>query len=177
MTRPAATSHLARSFAPLVRPGCRALVLGSMPGVASLEAARYYAHPKNLFWPLMGELLGFSVVTDYEGRCDALLRSGVALWDVLAECEREGSLDSRIAKGTERPNDIRGLLADHPSIGFVLCNGAKAASAFRKHIGEMRAELIALPSTSPANASVPLATKRDAWRSAFGRAGVRAQGR
>lgn len=171
-----ATVHLARSFRPLVRPGCRALVLGSMPGVASLEAARYYAHPKNLFWPLVSELLGFSDVTDYEGRCEALLRSGVALWDVLAECEREGSLDSRIAKGTERPNDVRGFLDEHPSLGFVLCNGAKAASAFRRYIGETRAELIALPSTSPANASLPAATKREAWRTAFVRAGLRVGG-
>ena len=158
-----------QSFPPLVTNGCTALVLGSMPGVASLNAVQYYAHPQNLFWPFMGELFGFDSKTSYEQRCAQLLAHHVAVWDVLAQCEREGSLDSAISRATEEPNDLCGLLLAYPTINTILLNGAKAATAFHRHIKGVSIDVIALPSTSPANASMSRATKFTKWESAFER--------
>ncbi len=156
---------IARSFEPIAAPGVRVLVLGSMPGVRSLAASRYYAHPRNLFWPLMGELFGVGPDLPYPERLARLNAAGVALWDVLAACERPGSLDSAIVRATEVPNDIPGLLAAHPSLRVVACNGAAAHKLYLRHIAPQVGALpvLALPSTSPANASISRDVKRAAW--------------
>lgn len=157
------------SFAPFVNAETRLLVLGSMPGKASLRAGQYYAHPRNLFWSLMQTLLGVRASAPYEERIAQLLARRVGLWDVLRTCTRRTSLDSDIVPSSIVPNDFAGLFDAHPSIRVVCFNGQKAAAAFRRHVlpGLPRASELAfhdLPSTSPANASIPLARKRAAWR-------------
>lgn len=157
-------------FPPLARSDARILVLGSMPGRRSLDEGRYYAHPRNLFWPFMARAAGFPEGLDYQGRVQALMTSGVALWDVLGACERPGSLDAAIRRDSERPNPIGGLLDSHPGITLVACNGGKALQLFRRHVwpelgAELKAriELLGLPSTSPANASIPMVERERAW--------------
>ncbi|TXK64930.1 DNA-deoxyinosine glycosylase [Alkalisalibacterium limincola] len=157
-------------FPPLARPDARILVLGSMPGRRSLDEARYYAHPRNLFWPFMARVAGFDPGLGHEARVEALLRAGVALWDVLAACERPGSLDTAIRRASERPNAIGELLHAHPGITLVACNGGKALQLFQRHVRptladalKARIEILGLPSTSPANASIPLAERERAW--------------
>jgi hypoxanthine-DNA glycosylase len=157
-----------RSFAPIAGRGARILILGSMPGAASLAANRYYAHPKNAFWPIMGRLLGFDPAAPYGQRVAALKAAHIALWDVLHSCVREGSLDAAIE--AETANDFAAFFRAHPSIGRVYFNGAKAEASFRRHVLPvlpalpMRLRYARLPSTSPAHASLPYARKRAAWR-------------
>ena len=158
------------SFAPIVGEMPRALILGSMPGIESLRAKEYYAHPRNSFWRILGDLKLCDPLTAYALRTASLARNGVALWDVLAACEREGSLDASIVRETERANDIRSLLAQHPTIRAIYFNGAKAEQAFCKHIvsglpADRRGSYILkrLPSTSPAHA-IPYSRKLHAWR-------------
>lgn len=158
-----------QSFAPIVNASSRILVLGSMPGKVSLQAGQYYAHPRNLFWRFMELLLDVDSAAPYEDKVAGLLERGVALWDVLQSCTRESSLDSDIVSSSEIPNDFPSLLAEHPSIEVVCFNGAKAAGAFTKHVQNelgSRADAMSfhkLPSTSPANASIPLDRKLEAW--------------
>lgn len=152
----------------IVDGGTRTLVLGSMPGNASLLLQQYYAHGRNLFWPLMGQLLGVNPLDPYAARTAALLGAGVGLWDVLQSCERQGSLDSAIQ--APQLNDFDGLLGQFPNIQRLVFNGGKAADLFEKS-GVLspgrRIELIRAPSTSPANASVPREHKVDSWRRAL----------
>ena len=161
------------SFPPVASRDARVLVLGSMPGVASLEAQRYYAHPRNAFWPIMGALLGFEPALPYRRRLAALKRAGVALWDVLARCEREGSLDSDIEPGSVEVQDFAGFLRRHRRVERVLCNGGAAFQLFRRRaLPTLPAsfdglEVVQLPSTSPANAGVKLAEKLARWREAL----------
>lgn len=139
-----------------------------MPGAASLAAGRYYAHPRNLFWPLMGVILDIAPDLPYAERTLALTGRGYALWDVLGACRRVGSLDSGIANDTLEVNDLAGFLAAHQAIRRVFFNGAKAEQLFRRHVGPRldsdAPACIRLPSTSPANASITYTTKLDAWR-------------
>jgi TDG/mug DNA glycosylase family protein len=157
------------SLAPVVDARSRVLVLGSMPGRVSLRAREYYAHPRNLFWHLMEDLLAVPRSAPYAERLACLLGRRVGLWDVLKTCTRATSLDSDIVASSIVPNDLWELLAAHPSIRVVCFNGAKAASSFRAHVlpslrDSGRIAFHDLPSTSPANASIPLETKRAAWR-------------
>lgn len=156
-----------RSFPPLVGPQPRVLVLGSMPGIASLNANRYYAHPRNQFWPMLGALLGFDPQADYAQRVQALHRAGIALWDVLAECERDGSLDSAIDTKSEQANAVPALLAAHPSIRTILLNGQKAATSLRRHHRAIGIDTTTLPSTSPAHAGMTTAEKFARWHRAL----------
>jgi TDG/mug DNA glycosylase family protein len=154
-----------RSFAPIARRDARVLILGSMPGVASLAANRYYAHPQNAFWPIMGELLGFDPTTPYARRVAALKRRRIAVWDVLHSCVREGSLDTRIE--AEIANDFEAFFRAHPRVTRVYFNGAKAEASYRRHVlPRLRGALryTRLPSTSPAHAGLPFRRKLDAWR-------------
>ncbi|MFT4045132.1 MAG: DNA-deoxyinosine glycosylase [Solimonas sp.] len=164
---------LCRSFPPAAGRDARVLILGSMPGVASLQAQRYYAHPRNLFWPFMGELFGAGPTLPYAGRLKRLQRCGVAVWDVLAACERPGSLDGRIARGSEVANDIAGFRRAHAGLERICLNGGKAAEAFARHVVKPQPAavaglaVVALPSTSPANAGQARAAKLAAWRAAL----------
>ena len=160
-------SGVAHGFPPLIGADARVLILGSMPGLASLQAQRYYAHPRNRFWPILGELLGFDPSLDHALRVQALQRAGIAIWDVLATCERRGSLDSAIARDSERPNDIPALLAAHVRIELLLLNGVRAAASLRRHHPSLAIRTTTLPSTSPANASMPFADQRAAWHRAL----------
>lgn len=162
--------HQRTSFPPRAARDCRVLVLGSMPGERSLAEQRYYAHPHNLFWPFMGELVGAGPTLDYAARIALLKAAGIGLWDVLKHCERPGSLDGRIVRASEVPNDLPGLIARRPRLLTIAFNGAKAAQAFRAHVlGELdeetraRLTLLSLPSTSPAHASMPRAEKLARW--------------
>lgn len=161
-----------RSFPPVVGPSARVLVLGSMPGSASLRAQRYYAHPQNAFWPIVGAVLGFDPGLDYAARLAALTARGVALWDVLLSCERDGSLDRAITPASMRTNDFAGLFAAHPGLRAVLCNGGTACRLFRRlvlpQLGAPAPTICTrLPSTSPAHAGMPRTQKLAAWRRAL----------
>ncbi len=155
------------SFPPVVSINAKVLILGSMPGIRSLELNQYYGHPRNLFWNFIGEICGASPKFDYQKRIEILREFGIALWDVLHYCERKGSLDSDIVTSSEVPNDIPGLLAKYPDIHLIAFNGKKAEKAFRKHIlpelADGKITLLPLPSTSPANASIPKAEKLQRW--------------
>ena len=146
----------------------RVLVLGSMPGVVSLQQQCYYAHPRNRFWPLMESLFAVPAALAYARRLGALNAAGVGLWDVIGQCRRRGSLDSAIERGSERPNDIAGLVATLPQLAVVACNGGAAHQAFMRHIapqlGPKAPPVLALPSTSPANAGWPLPRLLEAWQ-------------
>ncbi len=168
------SSSLAHSFPPIVGPDARLLVLGSMPGRQSLACQQYYAHPRNAFWHIMGELFGAGLDLPYSQRGKILIGRGIAVWDVLAQCRRRGSLDTEICSATEVANDLSQLFAEHPKIRLVLFNGQKAEVAFRRHIspklGDIaeRLAFVRLPSTSPAHASLTWEEKLAAWRHAIG---------
>jgi double-stranded uracil-DNA glycosylase len=160
-----------QGFPAEVAPRARVLILGSMPGRASLAAAQYYAHPRNAFWPLLGAILGFDPALPYPSRLQCLRERGVALWDVLQSCERQGSLDAAIDPRTQQPNDFGALFAAQPELRAVLCNGATAHRLFVRMVlpalASPGAEPFAvhrLPSTSPAHAGLRLADKLAAWR-------------
>lgn len=162
---------LAHSFPPIADSRATVLILGSMPGARSLAAGQYYAHPHNAFWPIVRAQLRLPPESSYEARVAALVAAGIALWDVLASCEREGSLDTSIVSHTEVPNDFETFFRQHPRIRHVYFNGGKAEAAFRRHVrsrvatGEI--EFCRLPSTSPANASWSFERKLAAWRVVF----------
>lgn len=139
------------SFPPIVSPETRLLMLGSLPGEASLRAARYYAHPQNQFWRLLGAVIGRDDLNalDYPGRLAVLATAGVGLWDVVADAVRPGSLDGAIRD--HRPNDLAALIASLPNLRAIGFNGATAARIGRKMIGQHSGlTLIDLPSSSPA---------------------------
>jgi len=153
-------------FPPVAGATAQVLVLGSMPGKMSLQQHQYYAHPMNAFWKIMGELVGAEPQLPYSTRLDMLRRSGIALWDVLASCERASSLDSHIRN--EAANDFETFFAQHPRITRVFFNGGKAEQSFRKFVLKKQAlpvlEFRRLPSTSPAHAGMRYADKLNAWR-------------
>ncbi|MCB1562807.1 MAG: DNA-deoxyinosine glycosylase [Alphaproteobacteria bacterium] len=156
-----------RSFAPITGKNSRILILGSMPGVASLEAGQYYAHPRNVFWRIMAELLNMPENLSYPQKTQHLCSTGIALWDVLHTCVRPGSLDSAISD--EVPNDFAAFFKTHPHISALFFNGQKARRAFKKHVAPSldinTLPLYTLPSTSPANASWSFERKLESWQS------------
>lgn len=161
-----------RGFPPIVGRSPRVLVLGSMPGVASLAAGEYYAHPRNLFWPIMAELVGFDPATSYSRRARAIAAAGIAVWDVLGSCVRPGSLDSAIVNDTIIVNDFTAFLAKHRRIERVCFNGRKAEAAWRRHVlprlpSVRQLDYRLLPSTSPAHAGMSYLRKLRTWRSAI----------
>lgn len=157
---------LSYSFPPIVGDHAQILILGSMPGVASLQAGQYYAHPRNAFWPIMAELFGFNAASPYPLRCEALTASGIAVWDVLKACHRPGSLDQHIDPATIEANDFAGFFDDHTSIKAVFFNGTKAEQVFRRYALsdlEHKPTFLRLPSTSPAHAALNFREKLKAW--------------
>ena len=164
MGRPVRRKERIRSFAPVARRDARVLILGSMPGEESLRRRQYYAYIHNAFWRIMGELLELDRV-EYSERIRVLKSSGIALWDVLESCTRKGSSDTAIEG--EVANDFARFFARHTRIKCVFFNGAKAEASFRRHVlPRLPAGLrtTRLPSTSPANASLPYRRKLEAWR-------------
>ena len=159
-------SHeLHHSFPPSETPDARVLILGSMPGAESLRQQQYYAHPRNAFWRIMADLVGFDVTLPYEKRLEALRQARFALWDTLAACHREGSLDSDIKD--PMPNDLPGLLRRCPKIRLVICNGTASYNALKRFFPNFPVPVVRLPSTSPAAARYTYEEKRDAWREAL----------
>lgn len=152
---------------PIVDEGARTLILGNMPSVMSLAAARYYGNPRNAFWRIVGEVLGFSADAPYEERCAALTAHQIAVWDVLRSCRREGSLDSAVKPDSMVPNDFQRFFADHRTITLVLFNGAAAQKNFIRLV-PAAPELLyrRLPSTSPAQ-TMRYVDKLATWREAI----------
>lgn len=151
-----------RSFPPIVDEGARVLVLGTLPGEESLRRGEYYAHPRNLFWPIIFALFGATPAASYPERLAFLAAHRIAVWDVCETGERDASADSTIRM--ERPNAIGRLLDAHPAIRAVAFNGTGARRLYDRHFPR-RAGLtyLALPSTSPAHARIDFAGKLAQW--------------
>ena len=147
---------------PIARDDARLFILGSLPGDASLAAQRYYAHPTNQFWKLVGAAIGQDLHSlDYAERLQALAENRIGLWDVIAFAERTGSLDQAIRRATHNPID--GLHRDFPAVRAIAFNGGTAARLGRRLIGDPRGvKLIDLPSSSAAY-TLPLSEKAVAW--------------
>ena len=162
-----------KSFPPIADANARVLILGSMPGTASLAAGEYYAHAQNLFWRILGEVTGAAPSSSYAVRVRSLKASGIALWDVLASCAREGSLDSAIDDASIRANDFAAFYRAHPGVAQVFFNGTKAEACYRRRVlpalesGFGPLHYGRLPSTSPANASMSRAHKHRVWKQAL----------
>ena len=157
-----------QSFAPVTPASARCLILGSMPGTASLDANQYYAHPRNGFWKILQSIFGGSIET-YEHRLQLLAANRLALWDSLKHCHRPGSLDASIQTDSVECNDFNTLLQQHPTIELIAFNGKAAEKWFRKlalpELGSAEAcTLVSLPSSSPAMAMLSLEQKTEQWR-------------
>ena len=138
------------------------LILGSLPGEASLRAQRYYAHPQNQFWRLLGAAIGEELAgLGYEQRLARLTARGIALWDVVGEARREGSLDGAIREATA--NKLVDFVRTHARLRAVAFNGNTATRIGRAALAALKnVELIELPSSSPAYTQ-PLAQKAERW--------------
>jgi len=160
------------SFQPVCGPSAKVLILGSMPGIASLKAKQYYAHPRNSFWVILGKIVGFDAGEPYGVRIEALRNSAFALWDVLHSCVRPGSLDSNIEAGTRTPNDFEPFFTAHPTIELVCFNGAEAEKSFQRQVSpslKLNAlRFVRLPSTSPAYAALTVERKTAIWQAVLG---------
>lgn len=156
------------SFPPVENADARVLILGSMPGEASLRAGEYYAHPRNHFWRVMGALIALDPAAPYVMRVRSLKQARIAVWDVLHSCSRAGSLDSNIDKATQQANDFQDFFSRHAAITHVFFNGSTAEQIYRRQVMpfvETRpVEYLRLPSTSPAHASLSFERKLEAWR-------------
>lgn len=151
------------SFPPISNKDSKILILGTMPGIKSLEMNQYYAHPRNIFWNLVCRIFNAEIPKSYSERVELLIRNRIALWDVLRECERKGSADSTIAR--ESPNAITEFLETHEKVRHIFFNGRMAAHYFRKHCStELAIQTFTLPSTSPANAQKSFDQKFNEWK-------------
>jgi len=163
-------SALLQGLPPVISRRTRLLLLGSFPGAASLAAGQYYAHPRNQFWPLLSALLDEPLQgMPYARRLQHLSRCGLGLWDVYAECRREGSLDSAIREA--RLNDLASLRKRAPALRAVAHNGGESARAMRV-TAALGHPVFRLPSSSPANASWSFERKLAAWREVFTACGI-----
>jgi len=157
-------------FAPIVSEQAKVLILGTMPGTASLLKQQYYGHPRNAFWPIMAALFGANIEFDYQQRKEILIANGIAVWDVLQYCRRLGSLDANIDMASIKINDFGSFFARYELITQVFFNGLTAEKMYKCHVLSTlnnrfpRLEYRRLPSTSPAHASLGLAQKIEAWR-------------
>jgi TDG/mug DNA glycosylase family protein len=156
------TITIKRSMAPVGSTDARLLILGSLPGEASLRAQRYYAHPQNQFWRLLGAAIGEELAgLEYDERLARLAVRGIALWDVVGEARRSGSLDGSIREPTT--NRLPDYVATHPRLGAIAFNGQTAARFGRAVLGDVgHLRLINLPSSSPAY-TLPFAWKVERW--------------
>jgi TDG/mug DNA glycosylase family protein len=160
--RSAAAAPAKRSFPPVVDAQARVLVLGTLPGEESLRRGEYYAHPRNLFWPIIFALFGEAPSLNYRERLTFLTAHRIAVWDVCELGEREGSADTTIR--LEQPNAIDRLLDEHPLIRAVAFNGTTARRLYDRHFGRRAAlTYLPLPSTSPAHATIDFSAKLVRW--------------
>lgn len=150
------------SFPPVIAPDTRVLILGSLPGERSLAERRYYAHPQNRFWQLVGTVIGRDLAAlDYDARLAALLAARVGLWDVVGSARRSGSLDAAIREA--QPNPLGALVASLPDLRAVAFNGATAARIGAALLASAGPALVPLPSSSPAYAAMPADEKARRW--------------
>lgn len=154
-----------RGIPPVAGTHPSVLVLGSFPSAMSLAAGEYYANPRNRFWAVMEDLLNIDHTLPYREHLSRLDHRGVALWDVIGACTREGSGDGAIRDPV--PNDIPGFLTTHPTIRLVVLNGSTAGRLFRSAWADAfpaGVRFTVLPSTSPANARFRLPHLLEHWR-------------
>jgi hypoxanthine-DNA glycosylase len=150
------------SFPPFIDDQSRILILGSIPGVKSLEKQQYYAHPQNKFWKIIFELFNEEFTEDYAKRIAVLKKNHIAIWDVIDSCERKGSLDSEIKN--EEANQIEELLEEYPNIQAIFCNGGKSYKNLQKLLGKnFRIPIYLLPSTSPLH-TISFERKFEEWK-------------
>ncbi|MBP3924029.1 DNA-deoxyinosine glycosylase [bacterium] len=161
--------RICQSFLANIDEKSEILILGSMPGIKSLDEQQYYAHPQNRFWKLMAKFCNTKNLQElkYQDKLKVLLDNKIALWDVIQSCNRDGSLDSNIQN--ETPNDIPQLLKQFPNIKIICLNGNKSYSAFKKYFPEIleQYKCYKLPSTSPANARYKLEDLYNEWLQAI----------
>jgi hypoxanthine-DNA glycosylase len=166
---PGSVGAALRSFPPIRGRNARVLILGSMPGVASLTATEYYAHPRNAFWSIAQSLFGIDRTQPYATRVRLLAQAGVAVWDVLASCRRRTSLDSDIEAASIVANDLRDFLHRNAGIRHIYFNGNAARQLYERHVlpiltpRQQQLPRVTLPSTSPAHAGRTLQQKIKAW--------------
>lgn len=152
---------LTHPFPPLYDGNSRILVLGSFPSVASRAVNFFYGHPRNRFWQLLADWAGEPLPCDTEGRRALALRHGIAMWDVLASCEIEGSSDASVRNAV--PNDLSPIFAA-AEIRTVLCNGSLSKSVYDRYLFQKTGiPALAMPSTSPANAAWSLEKLKSVW--------------
>jgi hypoxanthine-DNA glycosylase len=162
------TRQVLEGLPPIADDAAQILILGNMPSVMSLAARQYYGNPRNGFWRITGDIFGFDAASDYPERTAALRRCGVAVWDVLRLCRRQGSLDSAIEPDSMVANDFEAFFDRHPAIDRVFFNGAAAEKNFVRLAGIDRPlRYRRLPSTSPAQ-TMRYADKLAMWREALG---------
>jgi len=153
------------SFEPVIDENCKILILGTMPGVKSLEKQEYYGHERNAFWKIIFSLFHQELIEDYSQKMYFLLQQHIALWDVLKSCDREGSSDSNIKKPI--PNDFNRLFKQYPNIEAIYFNGGPAEKLFKSFVSKMLSDInipsYRLPSTSPANA-IRFEKKLEQWQ-------------
>lgn len=149
------------SFPPIVSKDSKVLILGSVPGIKSLEMQEYYAHPQNKFCRILFELFHEDFTADYAEKIELLKKNKIAVWDVIDSCEGKGSLDTEIKN--EAHHDILQLLQDFPSIKVIFCNGQKSFKTLRKILSDdLKIPILVLPSTSPAY-TIPYQQKLNDW--------------
>lgn len=156
--------QIPRCFPPVTDQQTRILILGSFPGVASLDVQQYYAHPRNQFWKLVSALIGVDLVSrPYAERLPVLLAHNIGLWDVIANAERKGSLDTNIRNAVD--NDLTGLLKTMPQLHTIGFNGGTAAKVGLKALGDFAQHyrIVTMPSSSPAH-TMPYAEKLLGWQ-------------
>lgn len=160
---------LKQCFAPIANPSAQVLILGSMPGERSLAEQQYYAHPQNAFWRIMATITEVAFDQSYKKRIAGIVKAKLALWDVIAHCEREGSLDQHIDSTSIVVNDFKTFFAQHPQLQTVGLNGSTAYRLFVQHV--VKKQLLPanvsyqqLPSTSPAHAQMTLKKKMEVWQ-------------
>lgn len=150
---------------PVIAANARVLILGSFPSAASLAAGQYYGNPKNQFWRILGAVLDQPLSElDYAERIAAVRTAGIAIWDVFAACEREGSLDAAIRNA--QTNDLATLQKSAPALRRVCFNGRTAARV-QATVAALGYEIRILPSTSPAHAGMGFEEKLRRWREAL----------
>lgn len=161
---PITPPHYALGFPPIIGEDPVILILGSLPGAASLAHQQYYAHPQNAFWRILEALFNIPAKASYAEKCAQVINARLAIWDVCHSACRQGSLDSAITAHTVMANDINGLLEAYPTIKTIAFNGSASANLFKRHIKLAHDVMtLALPSTSPANASIPYLKKLERW--------------